>query len=352
MSRACRQVAVAACCLAAVLATSCSSSTSPESPSGALSTSGNPGQAPGTGVVETGGHDGPGETYRGPRTYQHNRALAAAESARVVGTTPVPAGSTRLITPPRSWSGPSDQTLGPSDGSLTRTAWWTVPAGTTADDIQRQLLAQAPDGMSREAGVGEGSNGIRDVTYLQPAPPDPMDYTAVSLLVQWGPAKTQDGKLLVRADTFLAARDVRNPRTVLPGRTLAVNIDEVRARGNGRSHRMPAVHFARDANPQTLKALVAEVNGLYASTKPIPALPCPAPMRPVPRLKLTFLVSPVTHEPPHVITMRLQAWCMGQVRVNVDGHGVSPSLDPDDLVDFVDHLVDTQHPAPGSVGLE
>jgi hypothetical protein len=278
--------------------------------------------------------------------------LAAAESARVVSTTPVPAGSTRLTTPPPSWSGPSDQTLGPSDESLTRTAWWTVPAGTTVNDIQRQFLAYAPDGMRRQGGVGEGPNGVRDVTYTQSTPPDPMDYTGVSLLVQWGPSKTEDDKLLVRADTFLAARTVRDPRTVLPGRTLAVNINEVRVRDNGHSRRMPAVHFARDANPEAVKALVAEVNGLYASTSPIPALPCPAPMRPAPRLKLTFLVSPVTHQPPHVITMRLQAWCMGQVRVNIDGRGVSPSLDPDGLVDFVEHLVDTEHPAPGSVALE
>lgn len=345
-------VTAAVSCLVAALAASCSGSTGPEGLSGAASTTDRPGASTGTGVVETGGNDDPGDAYRGPRSYRHDRALAATESARVVGTTPVPHGSTRLTTPPPTWSGPSDQTLGPSDARLTRTAWWTVPVGTTADDIQHLLLAQAPDGMRREDGVGEGADGVRDITYVQPASPDPPAYTSVSLLVQWGAAKSEDGNLLVRADTFLAARDVRSPRTIVPGRTLAVNIGEVRAGDRGRSRRMAVVHFTRDADPGALEALVAEVNRLYASTRPIPALPCPAPVRPVPRLTLTFLVSPVQQQPPHVIRMRLQAWCMGQVRVDVDGKGQSPTLDPDDLVDFVDHLVDTHHAAPGSVGLE
>lgn len=348
MYRARRPVAAATLGLVATFATACSSSTNSDSPSGGPPTSRN-------GIIQTGGNDDPGNTYRGPRTYQHNRAEAIAESARVVGAAPVPAGSTRLTTPPSSWSGPSNETLGPSDGRLTRTAWWTVPAGTTADDVERLLRARTPAGMRREGGVGGNSDGIRDVTYVQPISADPMGYTPVSLLVQWGTFKTQDGKLLVRADTFLAARDVRNPHSVVPRRTLGANITEVRAGDNGRSRRMPAVHFVRGA---ALDALITEMNGLYASTKPIPALPCPAPMRPVPRLKLTFLVSPVQDPAPHVITMRLQAWCMGQVSVRVDGRGVSPALDPAghagqvDLVEFVDHLVDTQHPAPGEVGLD
>jgi hypothetical protein len=242
-------------------------------------------------------------------------------------------------------------TLGPSDESLTRTAWWTVPAGTTVDDIEAALRARTPDGMRREEGVGEGADGVRDVTYLQQASADPRAYTGVSLLVQWGETKTQDGELVIRADTFLAARDVRDPRTVVPGRTLAVNIDEVRARDDGRARRMPTVHFTRSGDPQALEALRTEVNGLDASTRPIPALPCPAPMGPLPRLRLTFLVAPMSDDRPHVITMRLVAWCMGQVGVAVDGHRVSPSLDPDGLVELVDHLVGTRHPAPGRLAL-
>ena len=99
------------------------------------------------------GHDGPccddsqavTDSTHAPTTYRENRRAAAKESKRVVGLVPVPPGSTRLSKPPTSWSGPPDLTEGPSDNTLTRTAWWSVPGD--ADAIQHYLKSHHPTGL-------------------------------------------------------------------------------------------------------------------------------------------------------------------------------------------------------------
>ncbi|HEX4471932.1 MAG TPA: hypothetical protein VH085_08180 [Nocardioides sp.] len=266
-------------------------------------------------------------------TYRQNRKAAAAESAAVVGLVPVPPGSTRLTSPPKSWSGAPDITSGPSDATLTKTAWWTVPGN--AGTIQKQLLSHHPPGLRRQDGVGGGSDGIRFLDYVQPTSPDPAAYLPVTLQVMWGPHQTQNGRLIVRADTFTAARARRDPRSSLSGRVASVEIRQVRALRNGHTRRVPEVRLTRRHDRAAIARLVKTVDGLDASIRPPFQPPCPFPGQPSPRVALTF------HTGRHgagVVTMRLADWCFGQVHTSRNGRPVWPTLDPGDLVATVDGL--------------
>lgn len=273
-----------------------------------------------------------------PASYADHRRAAVAESLRVLALTPVPAGSTRLTSPPGSWSGTSGSTLGPSDGTLTQTAWWTV-AGDAAG-IERTLLTQTPSGMRRDGGVGESYGHIKGVTYYQIRPTDPDAFTGVGLLVQWALTKTQDGKLLVRADTFVAARAIRNPASVVGKNVRAVTVREVRGTVRGTSRLMPAVHLRAPADAEKIRALVEAVNALRASTRPPPVISCPAPPSPAPRVTMNFNMDPrrpgSAH---HTYRMKLPAWCEGQLQVIRDGRPVDPALDPANLLEAVHHIL-------------
>jgi hypothetical protein len=271
-------------------------------------------------------------------TYADNRAAAAAESARVVGLVPVPQGAIRLSSPPPSWDGPSNSTLGPSDGTLTRTAWWTVPIDSAA--LRGVLLSTAPAGMRRDGGVGESYGQISYIAYDQTTPADPSAYTGVSLLVQWTPMKNQDGKLLVRADTFVSARAVRNNISLIRGNVRTLTIREIRAGSNGRSRRMPTIRLTAPADRADIRATANAVDTLQASTRPPPAASCPAPPRPTPRLTMTFHTTPAHgggHI--HVYRMRLDAWCFGQLRITRDGQALNPTVDPGNLIETLHHIL-------------
>jgi hypothetical protein len=273
-------------------------------------------------------------------TYRENRAAAAAESAAVVGLVPVPPGSTRLTSPPKSWSGAPDITSGPSDETLTRTAWWTVPG--TVGSIQQQLTSHHPSGLRQEDGVGGGSDGIRFLDYVQSTSPDPAAYLPVTLQVMWGPHQTQGGRLIVRADTFTAARAKRDPRSYLSGHVASVEIRQVRALRDGHTRRLPVVRLTRRHDRAAIARLVKALNLLRASIRPLAAESCPHPPQPPPRVDLTF------HTGQHgagLVTMKLGAWCFGQVHTTRNGQPVRPTLDPGDLVATVDHL--KVRPTPG-----
>jgi hypothetical protein len=267
------------------------------------------------------------------RSYRQNRRAAAKESVAVVGLVPVPSGSTRLSSPPKSWAGGPDVTVGPSDYTLTRTAWWTVAGDATT--IQHWLTSHRPPGLRQEDGVGGGSDGIRVMDYLQPASPDPKAYTPVTLQVMWGPSKTQDGRLIVRADTFIAARARRDLRSYVSGHVASVDIRQVRTLRDGTTRRMPEVRLTHRNDRPAIRRLVKAVNRLDASIRPSFAAPCPAPMHSLPHVAITILLGPHGTQR---LDLGLTDWCFGQVQTTRDGRPVRPTLDPGDLVTTVDHL--------------
>ncbi|MCW2794727.1 hypothetical protein [Nocardioides sp.] len=252
------------------------------------------------------------------RTYAENRAAAAAESARVVELAPLPASAVGLDRRPDGWPVDYGMSLGPSDGTLTRTAWWSVPLG--ADTLESYLLAHHPQGLRREDGVGGGAVGIRDVNYDQAGSPDPEAFTGVSLLVQW---REVDGRSLVRVDTYLAARAVRTMDTYIDETVTAVDIEQVSSgfeRDGGGP--LPTVHLSEPEDHARIARLVETVNGLHASTRPVPMGSCPYPGNPRPSVTVTF------HTTSDEIVLHLELSCWGQVSVQRDGRLVVPTLDP------------------------
>jgi hypothetical protein len=264
-------------------------------------------------------------------TYQENRALAAAESARVVELAPLPESATRLPRKPAGWPG-GGTFLGPADASLTETAWWSVPVD--ADSFETYLKAHEPDGMHREEDGGGSMSDLEghvvlDLSYTQDESAAPDAYLPVSLLVQW----MADGDhTLVRADTSTAAREVRTPETYIDAEVTAVDIERVVPHPPD-NQRLPTVHLTAPDDSADIARLVDAVNGLPASIKPAFVASCPFPGDPRPFVTLTF------HTAAGTVVAHLETACWGQVEIRRDGTPVRPTLDPGELTEAVESAV-------------
>jgi hypothetical protein len=266
-------------------------------------------------------------------TYAENRARADAESARVVELAPLPESASRLDRRPQGWF--DGVSIGPADGSLTRTAWWSVPLG--ADNLESYLRLHEPAGMHRQDGVGSNSDllghFVRNLTYVQDRSASPDAYLPVTLLVQWTEV---NGRSLVRADTYTAAREVRTPETYVDGDVTAVDIERVMPGGlprPGSNRRLATVHLTAPTDDADIARLVDAVNGLQASIAPAFVASCPYPGDPRPFVTLTF------HTADGAVVAHLELSCWGQVEIRRDGKPVRPTLDPGDLSEIVESVV-------------
>jgi hypothetical protein len=259
-------------------------------------------------------------------TYRQNRLLAAAESERVLASLPMPADASPLPGRPDGWPNVA-MSLGPSDGTLTRTAWWSVPTDGAA--VESYLTSHVPARMEQSEWVGGGPDGIRTVSYVPDRPTNPETYNGVELLVQW---LEIDGRTVLRADTFTPAREVRDPATYVDDEVDAVDVDRVVADPPDNRQAAP-VRLTRPANADAIDLLVTSVNALPASTRPAPTGFCPMPGDPPPSVMLTF------HTSDGVVRMHRATTCHGQVRVTRDGRPLEPTLDPGDLATVVEEIV-------------
>lgn len=280
------------------------------------------------GPASPGVSNGPVSPAAPTTTVAANRRLAAAESARIIGLVPLPAGATRLAGEPAGWPSDWGESLGPSDGSLTRTSWWSVPL--PVQDVTSHLATHAPAGMRHAPGddpMTEVSPGFWTATYEE-ASRAPASYTDPQLLVQ---VHEMGGRTLVRADSFLGARAVRTPEEEIPGLVTGVTIERVAAQGPGRTGGpLPTVQLTYPVDRDAIDRLVRAINGLYASIDPPAVLSCPAMLPPLQKDTLTF------HTGRGTFVFRLTPWCNGQVEVSHDGHALAPTLDPGDLVNVID----------------
>lgn len=118
-----------------------------------------------------------------PATDADNLRTAARESERTLRLAPLPPGAQRLRGRPSGWPSRLGIGLSPSDGSLTRTAWYAVPL--SVDAVQGFLVGHPPHGMTGNRDpVGYGA-GVRFYRYRALHPREPAAYTVPALLVQW-----------------------------------------------------------------------------------------------------------------------------------------------------------------------
>lgn len=147
--------------------------------------------------------------------YAANRAAAAREAERVLGLVSLPNGAVRQDRSPIPALDHQFAGVSPSDGDLTRTAWWTVPE--TPGVVAAWFRRHRPAGFRRPDGWG--SSVTDDGTRVESTGWTPRHaasaYTGPELEVGW---TATPGGTAVRADVFLAARAARTPEMTLPDR--------------------------------------------------------------------------------------------------------------------------------------
>jgi len=273
-------------------------------------------------------------------TTEENRQRAIAASETALASMSLPAGAEQLEGKPDGWTG-GGMGMGPADGTLTRTAWWSVPL--SVDQVVVYLTDYAPAGMQRTEGeevVPAGSSdGVSYTAYSVITPADPAAYTAPTLLVQF--AQIGD-HTVVRLDTFLAARYAVSPQHRIAGEVTAVQIDRVRPSGSfgsGDGGPLPTVRLAEPADAALIDELVDAFNGQYGSPTAGLTLPCPYPGDPSPEDTVTFSVRNDDGSAGTVVA-KTDLWCVGQTQVTVDGARLDVTLDPGDFPDTVDRVAD------------
>ena len=274
---------------------------------------------------------------REQRTTEDNRRRAVAASEAALAGLPVPVGSVRLGGQPSGWP-PGRMGLGPSDFSLTRTSWWSVPMSLR--DVASFFTTHAPDGMEHPTGedvIGSGNgDGVDYTTYIVIEPADPAAYSGLALLVQF---KQFGEHTVLRADTFLAARFAVPEEVRITGDVTTVRIDRRSPGSPSHSVRSGAVSSAELTSPQDaaqITRLVDEFNGLYGGLTERGAISCPfAPPR---RVTVTFSVLAGTDQAATVVAEQ-DLGCWSQIHVTLDGTPLRLTLEPsarwDNLVDEI-----------------
>jgi hypothetical protein len=260
-----------------------------------------------------------------PLTDADDLRAAAQESERTLGLAPLPPGARRIPGKPRGWPPQAGFGMSPSNSSLTRTAWYSVPL--SADAVQRFLLSHLPDGMS-DKGEGVGySAGVRTYDYKTVHPRDPAAYTNPSLLVQWydvGPSTA------IRFDAVLASRRARPPATLLTSDVTSVDIDRIRQRlsESGSTRVLTTFHLSAASDPAVLDQVVATLNGLYGDVVSNTMHTC-LPLSDTTTYRFVF------HTADGGMTFQWADPCDPQIDVTRDGKPFGPSLYPGDLYDRV-----------------
>lgn len=287
-----------------------------------------PGAVPGTHLTTSSGSPaGGGDATRA--TDAHNRAMAMAASVRTLARTPVPEGAVRLGGQPDDWPKDYGVSLGPSDGRLTRTAWWSVPLDSEA--LAEFLGSHEPEGLRHTPGeiaIDCGNSyGICSTTYVPIRSPHPEAYAEPTLLVQF---TASGGRSLMRADTFTFARLTRPQESYIAGSVTSVRIDRV-IPGSGSGHHNIRVPHVEITDPQQIDRLAAAVNGLYGHFSFSGS--CPFPGEPRPSLTLNFTTAA------GVVRVQGNRDCWSGLAVTRDGQRVGPELDPDGIDEVIDRVL-------------
>lgn len=253
-----------------------------------------------------------------------NYRAAEKESERALRLAPLPPGAVRLQGKPAGWPD-AGYGMSPSDESLTRTAWYSVPLD--ADEVQEFLFSHVPDGMARDDGYGN-SVGVRNFDYTTPQPRDPAAYTGPSLLVQW---YDLGSRTAIRFDVMLASRHARTPATYLTGTVTSVDIGRTveKHTGTQTTRTLPTVRLSADEDAGRVARLVDGFNGLYGAVVSTTLHSCPPQTRTT-TYRFTF------HTTDGEVSYRWIAnGCDPEFEVMRDGRRVGPNLDPGDLEDTV-----------------
>ncbi len=270
-------------------------------------------------------------------TLARHRQLATAASARAVGAMPLPPGAHRLRDKPAGWPD-GGTSIGPSDGRLSRTRWWSTSASMTT--VTDYLRDHAPAGMRHPRDsdvVSDGPDRMITTEYEVVRPVDPAAYVGPTLLLEL--ARVGD-RTVIHGTTFLAVRTVVAPQARIDSRVTSIRIERSGYRDrSGRLRRLAPVTLASSVpgDDDQIRRLVLAFDGLPGSITPASFgwMSCPGVWAPVPRIRVTFHT-----EDGHTVVAALREECWGQLRVRVDGVKVAGTLDPAGWRRLVDRAAD------------
>lgn len=253
-----------------------------------------------------------GTTTPAASTTAGNRALARAESERLLTVLSPPQGGAVVTTSPVADLRDQLEGVGPSDRRLSRHAWWTVPMSPR--DFAAWLKAQRPPGSTVEDGGSSSAPDGTMVDFVDVTGTDTAAYSAPVLTVAYLP---HAGGVAVRLDTFLAARYART--TYVPTDTTRVTIRTVTTTyGSGRR----TVRHRTVSDPAEVRRLVAAANGLFGMITVPNVFHCPL-MREQTTATVTF------SGPSGVYAITGTATnCAAALALSHDGHLLPPALDP------------------------
>jgi hypothetical protein len=154
-----------------------------------------------------------------PTAEGHNRALAAAEAARVLATIPVPPGATKSDSAPVRRLRHLGVYAEPVDPSLTRTNWWVVPLPYR--DLVAWYGSHSPADLASAYGPSSSSPEPDSDLYWK-VPAGSAAYSSPAAVVSYerlGPNRTA-----IRTDATLAARYDRTATTLVPATVTSIDV--------------------------------------------------------------------------------------------------------------------------------
>jgi hypothetical protein len=246
-----------------------------------------------------------------------NRELAVAEATRLLGTFPVPPGSTKADSAPARRLRHLGAYIGPVDPTLTQTDWWVVPL--SYDDLVAWHDGQTPAttgsayGPDSTAPVPEGDLywQIHDTSEAYSSPAAVVSYARLAL-----------DSTAIRTDVTLASRYDRTAETLVP--TTVTSIDITKAAIDGPSQ-LPTTATVTD--PTLLTRVTSAFNDLDGAVAHGP-MPCGSPD------DIVYVYAVTFSWPEHTLAVDPGAALCGIGRgLTLDGTKLLASLEEDGTLD-------------------
>ncbi|MCW2794100.1 MAG: hypothetical protein JWO76_3198 [Nocardioides sp.] len=257
----------------------------------------------------------PAPRSSGAAATTHDHVVATRRfSAWLLHAVPMPPGAREWHRSPTAHYRRGSVGIGPSDPRFTRTTWWTV--SLSSDALVSWLRHHAPRALRPEPGSGASveSMGVweRDQDFVAPS-----TRAHTSGWVNFAFMPRGDG-LVVRADTFVAARFARTVLVPSDATSVRIRRTERSTRPHPRPHR--ALRTVRD--PRAVAALVEMVNALPGAMTTAFVASCPSSVTQQ-RYSMTF-ASPHGQYVASLPTTN----CWPRLALERDGERAGPPLDP------------------------
>jgi hypothetical protein len=247
-----------------------------------------------------------------------NRDLASTEAVRVLGTIPVPPGSTRSNAVPAPRLRHLRVFNGSVDLSLSRTNWWTVPLSYS--DLVAWYDAHTPANIGSAYGPDSTSPVPGGDLYWQTHGTS-ESYSSPSVVVSY--ARLGATTTAIRTDVTLAARYDRTAVTLVPAMVTSIDITKSAIDGPATP---PAT--ATVADPALLSSVISAFNNLDGAMAHAEPFACGSPVGVVYVYAVTF------HWPGHALAVDPGASLCGIGRgLTLDGVKLPQTLADDAALD-------------------